>query len=162
MAERKSFLKQAAPLSHNSSRIGKRWKQAIAIHNGRDKNINYMVETYYKELLNYAKSLISTMPDAYSRTVFERDYREDESENSFTMHSFLTPNVHLLLECDFAYHYRVEYDFFNCPFEELIIDKMTGMRTLFRYAEQKHLQPNCEEYLKRVFKVQDEKYILVL
>lgn len=143
-------------------KISKRWKSSLTVSNGRDKNINFMVELYYKQLLEFAKSVISTLPDTYSRTVFEKDYREDNTENCFTMHSFITPNFYLYLECDFAYCYRVEYDFYNCPFEDQIRAKFETMATMMKYSKQRHLQPNCDEYLKSVFKVQDEKYRLVL
>lgn len=165
MAERKSRPIQQAPFEIQSlgpSRINKRWKIALVKRKGMNKDINMLVEAYYKDVLEFVKSLFSTLPDSYSRTVFERDYREDNSENSFTMHSFIAPSFFWYLECDYAYHYKVEYDFHSCAFEEQIRGKLSGMYTLLERTEQRNLQPNCEEFLKRVFKVQDEKYRLVL
>ena len=165
MAERKSRPILQTPDETQllgPSRLKKRWKTALIKQKGMNKDINKLVEAYYKDVLAFVKPLISTLPDTYSRTVFERDYREDSSENSFAMHSFITPSFFWYLECDYAYRYRVEYDFHNCPFEEQIRNKLSGMYTLLERTEQRHLQPNCEEFLKRVFKVQDEKYRLVL
>ena len=143
-------------------RMSKRWKAAQNVSNGRNKNINFMVELYYKQLLEFAKDLLSTLPDAYSRSVFEKDSREDNSENCFTMHSFISPSFCWLLECDLSYAYRVEYDFYNCPFEYQIRAMIERLEPYNKYFGHWPLKPNCEEYLERVFEVQGEQYTFVL
>lgn len=97
---------------------GKRWKEARTVSNARNKDINFMVELYYKEILDLAKKLICTLPDTYSRTVYEKDEREDNSESFLAMHTFISPSFYWHLECDLAYFYRAEFDFHNCPLKQ--------------------------------------------
>lgn len=145
-------------------RMEKRWITASNTKAAKGYWVqNGVVELFYDQILDLAKSLYSTLPDKYSRTVFEKDYRNDNTENSFAMHTFITPSFYWYLECHFAYYYHVEYDFHNCPFEE---ELRTNFERKFHYANgkcnQRKLKPNCEEFYKQVLKVQDAQYITIL
>jgi hypothetical protein len=151
----------ATPKAINS--LGKRWKTAKKVNLGASrKDQNSLVEFYYMDMLAFAKNKIAELPDSHSRVIYERDYREDVTEDSFAMHCLISPCFYWHLECTFAYYYKVDYDFYNCPFEQEFREKLSGMFTLLRNLERKQLQPNCSAYLKRVFKVQDKKFMLTL
>ncbi|HEY0770285.1 MAG TPA: hypothetical protein VGD31_08110 [Sphingobacteriaceae bacterium] len=143
----------------NLQPLRKRWLVGKKDH----KVENQLVEHCYNDVLNEAKALFTALPDESSKTVFEKNYRYDNSENSFAMHSFITSSFYWYLECHFAYYYHVEFDFYNCPFEEQL---RTSFERKFAYTNnrcsQRHLEPNCEEYWKRVLEIQDKKYMHVL
>ena len=145
------------------NRLFKRWKTAQRRTPGQvNADQNFMVELHYHKILVKVKNLFATSPFLSSQLVFEKDYKEDNTENSFTMHSFISSSFFWYLECDFAYCYMVEYDFHNCPFEQEIRELIESSFWGSTRVNQKPQKPNCEEFYKRVLKVQDKEYFNLL
>ncbi len=145
-------------------RLDKRWVTALSNpYKASPKHRNSLVELTYHELLKSAKSLYSQLQSTSERTVFEKDYRYDNSESSLAMHSFLTSSCYLHLECSFDYLYRIQYDFHDCPFEKELMEQI-DLREHYNHGSCKQWQtkPNCKEFFERVIKVQDVKFIRVL
>jgi len=162
MAELK---KKLAELNINieipEKRLAKRWLIASRMPDQPTmKNRNGTVEWYYETILKTAKKCTAELPDEYSRTVFERDYRYDHSIGCLTMHYFITPNFYCILECDFAYFYQIEYDFYNCPYENEIRRIFNGMLSVT--PVHRPLKPNGEAFYRSVIAVQDSRYIHIL
>ena len=163
MAERNYIPPKTEPFKQsnfNANTLAKRWKVANILTKGSvNKDRNQLVETYYKEILELVKRLYPKLTYHYSKTVFEKDYRQDNSENCFSMHWFLTPCFYWHLECDFAYNYRIDYDFDNCPFEAeitVLIDKRFNQ---IPNCDRKKLKPSLKCYYQSVLEVQDSKFI---
>jgi hypothetical protein len=66
-----------------------------------------------------------------------------------------------MLECDFTFVMRIEYDFHNCPFEAEIMNLIryaTGLNRAFHTPK----QPILLEYLKATIAYQDSQFIHTL
>ena len=141
------------------SRLGKMWK--LAKQQKVTKTIqlqNSSIEYYYILILTEVKIYLGSQHPI----VFERDYREDNSENSFAMHSFLAPNIYLHLMCDLNFHYWIEYDFHECWIEDRVRIRIAKLFEFSQQARHRPLQPNCFEYHKSVIAKQDPQYIYTL
>lgn len=138
-------------------RGAKRWVQAKRMTNGNSllKARNELVEEGYMRIVEKVK-LMYQQSD-YSTIIFERDYRKDKSQGLFGMHSFITPHFYFNLECRLTFDFIIEYDFYNCPFEDAIRELMSVhlSKEAIIHTPQK---PNCTEFYKRVLKVQDPIY----
>lgn len=117
----------------------------------------------HHDILKSAKSLYSQLENTSKRTVYEKDCKNNNSESSLAMNTFLTSSCYLHLECSFDYLYRIRYDFYNCPFEKELMEKIE-LREHFTPGSCKHWEtkPNCKEFFDRVIKVQDAQFIQVL
>ena len=81
------------------------------------KQHNEQMNSAYKLLLTRVKKFYT----GRNEHVFERDQRTDSSTSSSTMHTFLTKDLFLELECQPVSHScRILYDFSRCPFEATI------------------------------------------
>ena len=156
------FKKEAERL--NIPRLEKRW---VLAHSNPYKDSSYhqnsIIEVTYHDILKSAKSLYSQLHGTLQRTVFEKDYKNDSSESSLAMHTFLTSSCYLHLECSFDYLYRIRFDFYNCPFENELMEKIE-LRDHYTPGSSKHWEtkPNCKEFFQRVVRVQDAQFIQVL
>ncbi len=151
-------------MTDQGNQLMKRWKLAdLKYKRGYTSDLNYGTEHVYHQILNFAKTAYSQLPEALTNPVFEKDYKEDNTENAFTMHSFITHNFYWELECSFAYFYRINYDFYNCPFEQEIMNAIERnepyLPNCFVRTPQK---PNCQELHRRVLQVQDQEHIYFL
>lgn len=142
----------------------KRWVTALT-NPYKDSlyHLNSIIELTYHDILKSAKTLYSQLESTSERTVFEKDCKNNSSESSLAMHTFLTSSCYLHLECSFDYLYRIQYDFYNCPFENEIM-RLIELREHYTPGSCKHLQtkPNCKEFFNRVITVQDAQFIQVL
>lgn len=146
------------------NRLHKRWKLAqLKYKRGYTSDLNYGTEHVYHQILTLAKTAYSQLPEALTNPVFFKDYKEDNTENALMMHCFITHNFYWELECTFAYFYRINYDFYNCPFEQEIIDAINRnepyLPNCFVRTPQK---PNCQELHRRVLQFQDQVHIFLL
>jgi hypothetical protein len=151
-------------MSGGGNNLGKRWKAAaLKYKRGYTNDQNSLTEHVYHQILDLYKTLYSRLPEALTNTVFEKNYKEDNTENAFTMHSFLTPNFYWSLECSFDYIYRINYDFCNCPFEQEVMQMIERNEPYLPIAFVKSPQkPNCIEFYKRVLAVQEPEHIYLL
>ncbi|MBE9584017.1 hypothetical protein IM792_06110 [Mucilaginibacter sp. JRF] len=135
----------------------KRWVQAKRMSNGNSllKVRNELVEDGYMRIVEKVKLMYQQLN--HSTIIFERDYRRDKSQGLFGMHSFITPHFYFYLECRLTFDFIIEYDFYNCPFEDAIRHMMIG----YPYNEvaiHTPKQPNCTKFYESVLKVQDPIY----
>lgn len=165
MKELKATTYEVLPFKKYSEKpMAKRFKTARALSPGcveRDKN--YAVESMYNQILSLAKSLHFASQDTRSDLIFERCYREDNTENCFALHSYLTPQFYWYLECDFAYFYKVNYSFNKCPYEDEIMFAISRWLDFIpNRVECVKLKPNHLEFYQNVIKVQEQQYIHLL
>jgi len=154
MKELKSIIDKHYPIPKKEQRT-KRWIIAQSRKNFKDQRMqNAAIEAAYNNVLELVKA--NYLPT--NKVYFERDYRRDKSENCFAMHSFITGSFYWYLECDLLYNYRVEYAFFNCPFEAEII-AMLKPYPLDRSASLVTLLPDYHTFVLNVFHQQDEQYL---
>lgn len=151
-------------VTDQSQPMAKRWKLAqLKYKRGYTSDLNYGTEDIYHQILTLAKTLYSQLPEALTNPVFLKDYKEDNTENALMMHCFITHNFYWELECSFAYFYRINYDFHNCPFEQEIMDAINRnepyLPNCFVRTPKK---PNCQELHRRVLQVQDKEHIYLL
>ena len=163
MTEINSKIQNLMPLK-KEKRLGKRWIISLANPYKDSANCqNAIIELTYHEIVKLAKTLYSRLQSTSERTAFEKNYKNDNSESSLAMHSFLTSSCYLHLECSFDYRYRIQYDFYNCPFEKELMDQIQ-LREQNTPGSCKHWQtkPNCKEFFNRVIRVQNAQFIQVL
>jgi len=164
MTEIKSTIQHLAPFKKEIRKIEKRW--VIALSNPYKDSSHYqnsIIEFTYHEILKLAKTLYSQLQSTSERTLYEKNFKNDNSESCLAMHTFLTSSCYLHLECSFDFKYRIQYDFFNCPFEKELMQQIQ-LREDYSpgYCKHKQLKPNCEEFFNRVIKVQDKEHIYLL
>lgn len=164
MIERRRKKDPFKKVADQGNSMAKRWKLAqLKYKRGYTSDLNYMTEHVYHQILTLAKTLYSQLPEAQTNPVFIRDVKEDNTENAFAMNYFITYNFYWELECSFAYFYRINYDFYNCPFEQEIMNAIERnepyLPNCFVRTPQK---PNCLELYRRVLQVQDKEHIYLL
>lgn len=169
MTEIKSTVQHLLPFKKETERLNthrqeKRW--VIALCNPYKDSSHYqnsIIELTYHEILKLAKTLYSQLQSTSERTVYEKNHKIDNSESCLAMHTFLTSSCYLHLECSFDFKYRIQYDFFNCPFEKELMQQIQ-LREDYSPGSCKHwqLKPNCEEFFNRVIQVQEKEHIYLL
>ena len=165
MTEIKSQNQNRLPFKKETERLmEKRWVTALTNpYKDSSHHQNSIIELTYHDILKSAKSLYSQLHGTLQRTAIEKDYKNNSSESSLAMHTFLASSCYLHLECRFDYLYRIRYDFYNCPFEKEII-QLINLREHYTPGSSKHWEtkPNCKEFFQRVLQVQEAKYFQVL
>ena len=89
---------------------------------------------------------------------FERDYKNERTDDFISMHCFMSATCYLSLHCDILYDFLVEYAFNNCPFEAAIRE-MLKPHPLDTRATEKELQPDFKTSFERTLKFQEQQYI---
>jgi hypothetical protein len=142
------------PTYHKVQRISKRWKKVSKL--SHPNNLKQIIDTrigQYECVLSKVKELYANSGE----TCYERDFKHD-NENPFTIYSFLTPTFWWNIECDFVYNINIEYQFYNCPFEQEI-------RELFRhfnislYVTEVQKKPSLTAFHKAVLAYQKPQFI---
>jgi hypothetical protein len=142
------------------ARMPKRWVLAKSKYgHTRQQLDNENVEGQFMHLLYKVKQLLKESQQ--QQIVFERDYRNCNAENSFAMHSFISGNFYLYLECDFCYNYQVEYAFNTCLIET-DIKKLLDAYLLRGRVKEVTLRPDFSTFYATVLNVQELRYILTL
>lgn len=139
----------------------KRWLQAKTMTNGNSmlKARNEHLEQGYMRIIEMVKLMYQQLN--HSTIILERDYRKDKSQGLFGMHTFTTPHFYFHLECKMTFDFIIEYDFYNCPFEDVIRELM--QRYPYKEAAiNTPQQPNCTAFYERVLKVQDPIYHIII
>jgi hypothetical protein len=137
-----------------NQRIGKRWVYARKYGNRGQKEHNHAIETLYSNILKRFKQLT---PQPFTYPIFERDYRNDNRDNAFMMHAYLSNSFFFLLSCDLTCNYIIEYSFNNCPIAEEVMSLLKGYLSNNRIIEEPIL--DFEEFYERALRVQDKKHI---
>ncbi len=136
-------------------RSKKLWKVAQRRTNQvEQQRTNVTVEVKFGQILSKAKQLSANN----TQPIFERDYRNDSTDSATFMHAYITSNFYFLLECDHFYNYRIEYGFYNCPFESVIRLIMVGYPFDER-AQEVTPRPDFSTHYRNVLAYQDKKYI---
>jgi hypothetical protein len=115
---------------------------------------NETIESQFLRTLAKVKKLLAREHP----TAFERDYRNDNSQDAFAMHSFMTGTFYFHLECSFTYSYDVTYTFNHCE-HEATIRELLKCYPLCTRAKETRLKPDFNTYFNTVLNVQDNKYI---
>jgi hypothetical protein len=124
------------------------------------KQINQAIDDSYHTLIDHVKELYSTLPNSDDRIVVEMN-RAQEPNNPISIYCFMTSHFYFYLECDMMLRYRVEYQLFNCPFEQEILKAMK--QTILRsYSTEIMKMPNYEAFFKEVLRVQPNRFKRVL
>lgn len=139
---------------HRVQRISKRWKKiSNATHPNQMKAFVDTKISQYELVLGKVKELYH----GSGELCYERNFKDD-NENPFTIYSFLTSSFWWNIECDFVYNIIIEYQFYNCPFEEEI-------RELFRhfhislYVTEVRKEPSLPTFHKAVLAYQKPQFI---
>jgi hypothetical protein len=121
------------------------------------KRENKQIEDAYMRVLGQAKKILAEQP----QQVFERNQRRDNTENAFTMHSFLSKGFFFELSCDISCNYQVEYAFNNCSNEQEI-RLLLHAYPLNSHAKEVKLKPDFSTFYAAVLAFQDKKYTYLL
>jgi hypothetical protein len=119
--------------------------------------LNIHIEGYFMEALRKAKRLLAQAP----QTAFERDYRRSSTENAQTMHAFMSSSFYFYLECDPLFHYKVEFAFHNCPYEQQIRTLISKFQVDAEVTE-RIFKEGFTIYFKQVLAFQDSKFTYML
>jgi len=136
-------------------RMQKRWSIAVNRTNfpiQRVRNLNR--EGCYRSILLEVKKLFANT----KHPMFERDFKNDNTESALAMHAYLTNSFYFNLECSFMYNYQIQYAFNDCPYEAEIRALIARTSEDSRPTEVK-LKPDFATFYLNVLKVQDAKYI---
>ncbi|MDR3695593.1 hypothetical protein [Mucilaginibacter sp.] len=150
------IIKEHYPITKKHHRQ-KRWKiaQSRTTETHKYQRMrNEATESDYHKIIAAIKTLYLKPGEIY----FERDYKNEESENFMTMHCFMSATCYLYLECDILYDFQVEYAFNNCPFEAAIRE-MLKPHPFDTRATEKQLQPNFNTSFQRTLKFQEPQFI---
>lgn len=90
--------------------------------------------------------------------VFERDFKEDSSENGLTIYSYLSYNIYFELTCTYNYNYEVHFALNNYPFE-LELLRSLAVYPLKERAKLVIVKPDFSIFYENVLRVQDRKHI---
>ena len=135
----------------------KRW--VIAMTNSshkQKKDCNKCVEAAYMRIVDAVKKLYLTPGTVY----FEKDYRQDR-QSAMAMHTLLTPDFYIHLQCSFFYDYEVEYAFGNCSYEQ-IMRQLLKVYPLDSAARQFEPQDSFNTFYNTVLSIQDASHIHTL
>ena len=121
------------------------------------KRENKQLEDIYMRVLGQIKKVLAQHP----QQVFERNQRRDNTENAFTMHSFLAKSFFFELSCDISCNYQVEYAFGSCPFEQEI-RALINTYPLNPRAKEVELLPDFNSFYHAVLAFQDKKHTYLL
>jgi len=136
-----------------------RWKASQLKSKWGDTRLhNELTDSAFMLLVRRVKRLYS----GSNIEVYERDHRHDSVLNSSTMHTFITPNLYLELECSHVHHRcQVLYSIGNCRSPEQI---HTWLKEYpFSIAKQEQsLDGGISAYFNRVRSCQDSKYFNTL
>ncbi len=151
----KSQEKQPSPPARL---LPKRWIAGRKLYKSSTmQKHNEAIQRRYHIILNQVKKLLAP----YRPTVFEKDYRFDNTENSFALHAFLSETFYFYIECDFTYFYRVEYAFNNCK-HEAEIRKLLDNYTFKERAKEISVLPDFNTFYDNVLAFQHERFVYVL
>jgi hypothetical protein len=135
-------------------RIPKRWVLAKRRNGEQQQLHNEAIESEYHRILGKAKQLLKNQGGVY----FNRDYKNDNTENAFILHAFLCDSFYFTLECSMTFVYQVEYAFCSCQYEE-DLRKQLSTYTLSQHSKEVDLQPTFKTFYQTVITVQDKRYL---
>jgi hypothetical protein len=141
------------PISMHS-RIPKRWVLAKRRNGVQQQLHNEAIESEYQRTLAKAKQLLKSQGEIY----FNRDYKNDNTENAFLLHAFMSDSFYFTLECSMTFVYQVEYAFYNCLHEKEL-RKHLSTYTLSQHSKEVDLQPTFKTFYQTVITVQDKRYL---
>jgi hypothetical protein len=137
------------------SSLRKQW--TIPYSKGQYKHLrvhNEVVERMFMQIIK----CIKTHYLKPNELVFEHDSRKDRTLNSSTMHSFITKNLFLELECTYGtYECVVLYDFQDCSFEQEV-RKLLRPYPLSVAAKHAPRTSGVTAYFNRVYQFQNGKH----
>jgi hypothetical protein len=136
------------------SRIPKRWVLAKRRNGVQQQLHNEAIESQYYRTLAKAKHLLKNQGGVY----FNRDYKNDNTENAFLLHAFISDSFYFTLECSMTFVYQCEYAFSNCQHEE-DLRKHLSTFTLSQHSKEVDLQPSFKTFYQTVITVQDKRYL---
>lgn len=140
--------------SQAASHPPKRWIVAKRYFGHTRRQLdNETLEGCFMHLLYKVRQLIK----GQASTVFERDYRSDNSDSSLAMHAFMTDSIHLYLFCSLNFEYRIEFAFCNCPHEQAIRKLLDAFIFQGRTTEVQ-LQPDFNTFFRNVQVYQHSRY----
>lgn len=123
----------------------------------RQNRLNIHIEGYFMEALRKAKRLLAQSP----QTAFERDYRRSSTENAQAMHAFMSSTFYFYLECDPLFHYKVEFAFHHCPYEQQIRTLISKFQVDAEVSE-RIFKEGFATYFKQALAFQDSKFTYML
>jgi hypothetical protein len=135
-------------------RIPKRWVLAKRRNGVQQLLHNETIENQYHSILAKAKQLLKSQGGVY----FIRDYKNDNTENAFLLHAFISDSFYFTLECSMSFVYQVECSFSNCLHEKAL-RKHLSTYTLSQHSKEVDLQPTFKTFYQTVITVQDKRYL---
>lgn len=120
---------------------------------------NETADSEYRRILDNVKKLYSQLPDAAMKTVYERNWRNDQTCLE-TMHNFIAPTFLFNLSCDFDNKCWITYAFHNCPFEQEIKRMLT--ESCWSCMKEFTTLSGFPTYYQNVMRVQKAEYIQTL
>lgn len=144
----------------NYGSFTKRWVLAKRKYGHTQNQLtNETIECAFHSMLYKVKLLLKQHQP--SQTVFDKDFRHDNTHDAFCLHAFISSDVYLYLECSLDYVYRIEYAFCNCKHEADIRELLAAYIFTGRTKEVQ-LQPDFSTFYTNVLAFQDKKHITVL
>uniref|UniRef100_UPI003BF8E4BC hypothetical protein n=1 Tax=Rubrolithibacter danxiaensis TaxID=3390805 RepID=UPI003BF8E4BC len=74
---------------------------------------------------------------------------------------FVSPCFYFRLSCDFLLYYQIEYAFYNCPFEDEIMEVMNQV-PIWENMKERTFKNGYPDFYSNVINLNDEKFIKVL
>jgi hypothetical protein len=135
-------------------RIPKRWVLAKRRNGVQQQLHNEAIDSQYHCTLAKAKHLLKSQGGVY----LERDYKNDNTENAFLLHAFISDSFYFTLECRMTFVYQVEYAFSNCRHEKVLREHLSTY-TLSQHSKEVDLQPTFKTFYQTVITAQDKRYL---
>lgn len=126
----------------------------------KETHLNEAIAFFYHTLVAKCKEMFSTLPNKEDRVMLMLDLTKDPV-NSSGIHCIATSTFFIHLECDAYHKYRVEYQFYRCPFEKQIQEQINRL-TLRSFSTQIATQADYPAFFRRVLACQPERFIHLL
>lgn len=124
------------------------------------REMNPVIEEMYRVLINKVKELYCTLPNEEDRIIVQLNNKLDPTD-SHGLFTLMTPTLFFYLECDIMNNYRIEYLFYQCPFETEI-EQLIKQYSVRSYSTEIVKQPDYPTFFRNCLQVQPDRFVHVL
>jgi len=154
------LLAEMEAMWSSTKTVSKNYKKMHVNASDTQKKINPVIHDMYHFVVESVKELYSKLPNKEDRVMIELNLKACPLDVS-GLYCVLTPHFYFHLECDVMTNFKIEYQFFQCPFEkeiQALIDKYS----IRSYSTEIVKREDYPSFFERCLQVNPERFIRVL
>lgn len=144
----------------NSKKVYKNHQRAKLNGTTSQKEMNSVIEEIYRVILKKVKELYCKLPNEEDRIIIQLNNKLDPTD-SHGLFTLMTPTFFFYLECDIVNNYRIEYLFYQCPFETEI-EQLIKQYLVHSHSTEIVKQPDYPTFFRNCLSVQPDRFVHVL